>query len=83
MNLSIAKIFPPWFPGIFVNNSSLMYFLRLNGTEANVDWLTEVGLAVFVILLSIFALTPAPIHAHSRLLLLTPARADARISTGK
>ena len=38
---------------------------------------------VFVILLSIFALTPAPIRAYSRLLPHTPAHADARISAGE
>ena len=40
-------------------------------------------ISVFVILLSIFALTPAPIRAYSRLLPLSPAHADAQISTGE
>ena len=41
------------------------------------------GIAVFVILLSIFVLTPTPIRAYSRLLPHNPAHADPQILTGE
>ena len=47
------------------------------------NYSTHTETMVFVILLSIFALAPVPICAHSRTLPHTPARADARISMGE
>ena len=86
-NIQLWPCWQNWIKGGFLNWSEMQN--ETNTLESPICYLClgpnmpSLKRPVSVILMSIFALTPAPIRAYSRLLPLTPAHADAQISTGE